>query len=146
MALEEFLGEALAGFESRGGAGGADGAEAAAGEFVDDTEHEREFGTDDGEVGLELVGEGEHGVEAFEIDGEAVGFFGDAGVAGGANNLRGAGRLAKLPDESVLAASGAKDEDFQGTGHLWTFKGRGGRTRCQTGEVELQIVEFRLQK
>ena len=52
VALHEFFGEGLAGFELRGGLGGAEDAEAALSELVDEAEGEREFRADDGECGL----------------------------------------------------------------------------------------------
>src|SRR5205807_7842884 len=60
VALQEFLGKALAGLEPGSGLGWAECAPASSREFVDQAEHERQFGTHNCEVGLDLVRERDH--------------------------------------------------------------------------------------
>ena len=123
VALQELLGEALAGFKLRGGAGGTEGAPAALRELVDHAEHQRQLGADHGQVGLDLIGQRHHRVQALHIDGEALGFLGDAGIAGRAIDLASPRRLGKLPDQRVLAAAAAKNENFHGPRHFSDFQG-----------------------
>ena len=62
---EEFLGEDFRAFETSGSLGRANNSQAAGAEFVDDAGHEGGFGTDDGEIdgqGLGEVGEGADGL------------------------------------------------------------------------------------
>src|SRR5581483_308805 len=89
--------------------------------FIHHAEREWKLGANDGQVGVELVGEPNDGIQALEIDGQALGFAGDASVAGSAEHRGHARRLAKLPDQSVLAPSAADDQDF----HSETDKGMG---------------------
>ena len=112
MALQETLGEALARFEHGRGARGTKDAQAALAERVDDAEGERQLGTDDGEVGLLGFGQADHGVEVFEIDGNAAGHLGHAAVARRANDLRDARAARDRPGQRMLAASRTKDQDF----------------------------------
>ncbi len=51
VALHELFGEGFARFELRGGLRGAEDAEVAPGQLVDDAKRERNFGADDGEAG-----------------------------------------------------------------------------------------------
>jgi hypothetical protein len=88
VALQEFLGKALAGFELSRGHGGAEGAPASSGEFVDHAEHQRQFRADHGEIGLDAIGEFDHRVEALHIDRDALRFVGDAAIAGRAVDFR----------------------------------------------------------
>jgi len=109
MSLKEFLGEALAGFQLGGRFGGAEGAPASARELVHDAKHEGQFGTDHGEIGLDLAGDAGERVQAFDVSGKAFRFFGDAAISGRAVDLRHARRLPELPGQRVLAPSTADD-------------------------------------
>ena len=109
MPLQEFLGETLAGFQLGRRFGGAEGAPAAAGEFVHHSEHQGQFGTDHCEIGLDLAGDAGERVQAFDVSGKAFRFFGDPAISGRAVDLRHARRLPQLPDQRVLAPSTADD-------------------------------------
>ena len=81
-------------------------------ERVDDAQRKRQLGADDGEAGLLGFGEADHGVEVFEIDGDAAGNLGHAAIAGRANDLSDARAALDSPGQSMFAASGTKDQDF----------------------------------
>ena len=112
VALHEELSKALAAFHLGGGLGGAEDGILALLEFVNDTGYERDFRADDGEVGTDAVGDLEHGVYALHVAGEALGFVADAAIAGNAIELLHAGRLLQLPNQCVLAATAANDQDL----------------------------------
>ena len=114
VALHELLGEGLAGFETRGGLGGSEDAEAAGLEGVDDAEGEGQLGADDGEAGRLGLDESNHVVDVFEVDGNATGELGDAAVARRANNFSDAWAARDGPGKRVFAAPGTQDEDFHG--------------------------------
>ena len=81
-------------------------------EGVDDAQRERQLRAHDGEGGLLGLGQADHGVEVFEIDGDAAGDLGHAAVAGRANHLRDARAARDRPGQRMFAASGTKDQDF----------------------------------
>ena len=143
--LQEFLGEALAGFKLCGGARGPESSPAAASELVDNAEHQRELRADDGQVGPDLIRHRDHRVQAFQIDGEALGLFGNARVAGCAINFSRSRRLSKFPYERVLAASAAENENFHGAGHSGLLR-VGARGNHVNGRRAGQRLEVRLQR
>ena len=98
-------------------------APAAAREFIDNSQHERQFRADHREIGLNSIGHRDHRFETLQVDGRHFGFVGDAAVAGSAVELGDARRLPQLPNQSVLASAAADDKNF----HSETFKGRGAR-------------------
>ena len=112
MPLHELLGEALAGLQLRGGARGAEDRPAALLKFIDHAERERQFRTDDGEVGIQAVGELHQRVEALEVDGNTFGVGGDAAVARRAIQLLDARRLPQLPNHRVFATTATEDQDL----------------------------------
>jgi hypothetical protein len=116
MALEEALGEALAGFEHGGGAGRTEDAEATVLEGIDNAEGERQLRADDGERGLLGEGDADEGVEVAQVDGDTAGDFGDAAVAGGADDFSDSIAALYRPGQRVLAASRTQDQDFH-----WRF-------------------------
>src|SRR5579864_4369597 len=126
MALHEFFGEALARFQARGFLRGAEDAPAAPSEFVHDTERQGELRAHDSEVGLEFVGDGNDGINAFDVDRDALSLLADAAIPGGAVNLRDSARLPQLPYQCVLASATADDEDFHSRQVQKTQQSRGG--------------------
>src|SRR5579859_2477048 len=105
VALQKFLGEALARLKLRGGLGRAEDAPSPAVELIHDTEGERKFGAYHGQVRPQARGELRHGVEILEIGGQAFGILGDTAVAGSAIELRNARGLAQLPHQCVFASA-----------------------------------------
>src|SRR5205807_6646974 len=71
VALHEQLGEALARFQTRGGLGWPEDAQAAAGEFIHYAQSQRQLRADDGEIGVEAIGEFDDGVETLDIQRQA---------------------------------------------------------------------------
>ena len=110
--LHEFLGEALAGFKLRGSAGRPEDRPAAPLEFVYHSEGERQFGTHDGEVGAEGVGQLHQRVEALHVGGYALGVGRNAAIARRAIQLLDARRLPQLPNHRVFATTATEDEHF----------------------------------
>ena len=97
VALQEALGKALAGLEHGGGAGGPKDAQAALLKGVHDAQRERQLRADDGQAGLLGLGQADHGVEVFQIDGNAAGDLGHAAIAGRANHLSDARAALRRP-------------------------------------------------
>jgi hypothetical protein len=71
-------------------------------EFVDDAEGERELGTDDGQVDLELLGEIGELDDVGHPDRDAVGHFRDARIPRRGVDLPDHGGLLELPAQRVL--------------------------------------------
>ena len=112
VALQEFLGKALAGFKLRGGLRWPESAPASPREFIHHAEHQRQFRPHDREVGLDLVGKRDHGVEALDVCRDALCLVRDAAVARRAVDFCGSRRLPELPDQGMLASAAADDEDL----------------------------------
>src|ERR1700731_307631 len=93
MALQEFLSETLARFQSSSGFGGTKCAPASSREFVHYAKHQWQFRTYDGEVGLDLVCELEHGIEFFQVDCDTLGLVSYPAVAGSAVDFPDSRRL-----------------------------------------------------
>ncbi len=129
MALHEGLGKALAGFQLSSGLCGSEDGPASATEFIDDAEHERQLGSDDGEVRMDLIGKGDDGVHALNFHGNADGVVGDASVAGCAVHLIYTRGLLELPDQSMFASAAAENQNLHdGTNR----KGMNSCRECQT--------------
>lgn len=83
-----------------------------------------------------------HGVEVFEIDGNATRNLRHAAIAGRTDNLRDAGAARDGPGQGMLAASGTEDEDF----HChWTFRSGWGEperlwSATEAGEVNQETA------
>ena len=84
VALQEFLGEGLGAFELRGGLARPEAAQAGGGEGVDDADHQRAFGADDGEADLLGLGERHEAGDVLggDVDVAHARLGGGAGVAG----------------------------------------------------------------
>ena len=89
-------------------------------EQIHDAERQRVVGSDDGEVGVVLPGEGMEGGQVFRAEVDALdrgavlcqAFLRDAGVAGRAPEAGNVRRLRQLPNQGVLAAAGADDQNL----------------------------------
>src|SRR5437899_3306823 len=112
--LHEFLSETFAALELRGGSRWPEDAESALLEFVNDAEVERDLRADDSQVDAELLCERDQRRDVLYIAGETFGLIGDAAVAGGAVEVRDAGRLPQLPRYCVFAPAPADDQHFHG--------------------------------
>ena len=137
VALHEQLGEALARFQARGGLGWSEDAQTAAGEFIHHAESQRQFGADDGEIGMKAIGEFDDGVEILDVQRQALGFLRDAAVAGRAAHFADARRLHQLPDEGVLASAATQHQNF--AGHSETYRVENLAASCKLrrcGDVE----------
>src|ERR1700723_1734003 len=98
MALQEFLGKTFAGFQLSSGPGRTEDTPAAPRKLIYYAEQKRQFRTNDGEVGLDLVGERDHGVEVLDVYRDALRIVRDAPVPRRAINFRDPWRLPQLPD------------------------------------------------
>ena len=117
--MQEALGEAFAAFEHGGGARGAEDAQAALKQRVDDAERERQLRSDDGEGGLFGFGQADHGGKVFEVDWNAARDLRHAAVARCANDLCNTRAASHGPCQRVFPAPRTKDQDF----HLYcTFR------------------------
>ena len=114
VALQKFLGKALAAFQLSGGLRWPERAPASPREFVHYAEHQRQFRPHDGEVGLDLVSERDHGVEALDVDRDALRLVRDPAVARRAVDFCDPRRLPELPHQGMLASAAADDEDLHG--------------------------------
>src|SRR6516225_3311200 len=103
MTLQEFLGEAFARFELGRSPGWAEHAPTAPIKFVDDTESERQFRTNDCQVWLQSIRQLDDGIQAFEIRGKAFGLVANAAISRGAVQLRNPRRSPQLPHQRMLA-------------------------------------------
>ena len=102
--------------------------------------------------GLLGFGEADHGVEVFEIDGDAARDLSHAAIAGRANDFGDSRAALHGPGQSMLAASGTKDENFHGANlSLRLFRsrknmvgngGRGSQTRTREHCVQIDWSAF----
>ena len=111
VAVDELLGERLRSLNLRCGLRGAERGDPRGLEPVDETEHERDFGSDDDEVDAVVLRRGDDAVEVGGSDVEVAGDGGCAGVAGGDEEVSEALRLAEFPCLRVFPRAGADDED-----------------------------------
>ena len=142
VALQEFLGKAFARFKLRGRFRWAEGAPASSREFVHYAEHERQFRPDDGKVGLNLIRERDHGIEALYVNRDAFRVVRNAAIPRRAVDFRDSRRLPQLPYQGVLASATADDEDLHGSRHSRV----GAREDDVKRENPLQRSEVRLQR
>ena len=98
---------------SCGGGGTKDG-ESGGAEGINNAGDEGDLGSDDGEVDLIFLGDGEVVGGCGAGEGKALGYFGDAGIARRGEDAGDGGALGEFPGEGVFAAAGADDEDIQG--------------------------------
>ena len=82
----------------------------------DDAPVERQFRADDGQIDLFADRQVEEAVDIAGVDGDGAGESGNTGVPRRAQHGRHRGVAAERPDESVLTAAAADDEDFHERG------------------------------
>ena len=115
MPPHEILGEDFAAFELGGGLRRAKNEVAVGAKEIDDAIDERRFGADNGEIGVDLVGEGQQ-VFGFSRRGtDAGGHLRAAGVAGRDNDFPDGRAAAEPPGNGVFTPAAAEDKDFHGT-------------------------------
>ena len=81
VAGEEVFGEDFGAFELCGGGGGSEDGEFGGTEGVDDPSDEGDFGADDGEIDVVLLGDGHVVSGGGAEEGDALRDLGDAGIA-----------------------------------------------------------------
>ena len=133
LVAEELLGERLRALETRPRGGGTEGAEPCRREAVDEPHRERELRADDGEIGMEAIGEFDDGVEIFDIQRQALGFLRDASIAWRAGHFADARRLQQLPNQGVLASASTQHQNF--AGHSETYRVGCEFAGCQRAEL-----------
>jgi len=111
VGLAKVLGEALRALKLRGRLGRAEGLDAGGFEIIDNAGDQRHFRADDDEVDFRFLAEGDHGLVVGDVECDAFGFLRDAGIAGGAVELRHQRTGGDLPGQRVLAAAGTENED-----------------------------------
>jgi hypothetical protein len=116
MSRHEILGEDLAALETGGSGGRTKDRQPSRRKEVDDAPVERQFRADDGQLDLFADRHVEQPVDVPGIDGDRSGESGDAGVARRAQHRRHRAVAAEGPNESVLTATAADDEDFHERG------------------------------
>jgi len=108
----QVLGEGLAPLDPRRRLARPEDLEAGGLEAVDDPQGERDLGADHGQVDLLGQGKVKQRVDLVGGDVHALGQLGDAGVARRAVERLDQGRLGELPDQGVLAAAAADNQNF----------------------------------
>ncbi len=110
--LHDALGEDLAALQLGRGARRAEDLEPFRRQFVGDAHRERVLGADDGEVHALFADELHEADEVVRAERDAFGLPRDSGVAGRAIDFLHQRRLGDFPDERMLAAAAADDEDL----------------------------------
>jgi hypothetical protein len=104
MPLQEGLGEGLGAFELSRLLGRAEAGDAGGGQTVRDPGGQRHLGADHDQVGLHLTRKSSDGVGIVSLHlGLQLGVFGDAGIAGRADQARHLRRRRDLPRQGVFA-------------------------------------------
>src|SRR5262249_52111106 len=112
--LEELLREDLRAFDPRPRGPGAEDEEVRGAQLVGEAEAERLLGADDDEVDGLALRELDEGRDVVRRDGDVRRVLRGAGISRSAQELRSERGLGELPDQRVLAASAADDENFHG--------------------------------
>ena len=82
---------------------------------IDNAVDERRLGADDGEVGMELVGEGQQVVGFGGRRADAGGDLGATGIAGGDDDFSDGRAALEAPGDCMLATAAADNKDFHGS-------------------------------
>ena len=115
MPPHEVLGEDLASLEAGGRLRRSEDEVAVGLQEIDKPVHERPLGTYDGEVGTDLIREGEQ-IAGFRGRGaDAGGDLGATGVAGGDDDFADGRAAMEPPGDCVFASATANNEDFHGS-------------------------------
>ena len=109
------LGEGLASLELRELSRRTEARDTALAHRIGSPGDERNLGPDHDEIGLDLIGEITDRLRIRDVDGHDIDLARDAGIAGRADDRRDGVIREKRSDESVLASTGADDQDLHGT-------------------------------
>ena len=112
VALQKPLGKTLACLQHGGGTSRTEHAHPEIVHCVDDTEGERKFRANDGEVRPLFDRDTHQDFKIFQIDGDTAGYLGDAAIAGRTDDLGDSLVALNRPGQRMLAASRTKDQDF----------------------------------
>ena len=112
VALQELLGEALAGFKHGRGARGPKNPQAALLKSVHNAQRKRQLRPHDGQSGLLSLSQTHHRIHILQVDWNTARNLGNAAVAGRANNLSYLFAAFYCPGQRMLAAPGTKDQDL----------------------------------
>jgi hypothetical protein len=111
VALHELFGENLASLKPSRLPGGANDTEAATGEFINDAQHQGQFGPDHGQVRAKPLGQGGQSSHIVEPPFEAFGVLRDPPVARHTPNFFYVLTLPEFPHQGMFAAAAAQDQD-----------------------------------
>jgi hypothetical protein len=111
----EVLGENLAALELRRGLSWAEDEAAIGLKKIDDAIDERPFGADNGEIGVDLIGQGQQVVRFGGRGTDAGGYQRAAGITGRDNHFPDGGAAVEPPGNGVLTPAAANNKDFHGT-------------------------------
>ena len=112
VALKKPLGKSLARFEHGCRTSRTENAYAEIVQCVDDAQRQRQFGADDREARLLFNSYANQGFKIFEVNRNAASYFGNAAIAGRADDLGDPLTALNRPGQRMLAASRTKDQDF----------------------------------
>jgi hypothetical protein len=141
--LHEFLGKTFAGFKLCGRFGRTERTPSTSGKLIDHTKRQRQFRSDDGEIGLDSIRNRNKRIQAFHINRQTSGISSDPAIARRANNLVYARRLTQFPHKRVLSAATSYDQNFH-DGQIRLGAGEGDvKLREGWRFLECQISDFR---
>jgi hypothetical protein len=114
MPPHEILGEDFAAFELGGGLSGSENEVAVAAKEIDDAIDERRFGADNGEVGVDLIGESQQVFRFGRRGTDAGSDLRAARVAGRDDDFPDGGAAVEPPSHGMFTPATAENEDFHG--------------------------------
>lgn len=115
MPPHEILGEDFAAFELGGGLSGSENEVAVGAKEIDDAIDERRFGADNGEVGVDLIGESQQVCGFGRRGTDAGGHVRATGVAGRDDHFADGRAAMQPPGHGVFTPAAAENKDFHWT-------------------------------
>ena len=123
MARHERFCKRLARLEASGGRGRSEQQPAIIDETVGDSEAQRNFGSDDGEIDLLVLGERPGRFRVREINSRGPSQSADSRISRRGNNFPAVTFRGEPRDQCVLARAAAEDQNSHGMRYLWRLTG-----------------------